>query len=263
MTVVPRSRSDSHSSISVAASSAEETSSASSTSVSQASARARATRCTCPPESRTPRCPTSESTPPASATSRSRRAAATAGSTRRSAWSRRMLSRKVPDSTRGTWATWAMRPGRSSVSGSVSGRSFQRTSPRVVTRPASAESRLDLPEPTWPSSSTSSPRSTRRSMPWAPTVPSSCTAVRPRTSRVRSGSRAGAAGAGEAPATRSTPGGSAIRSPPPARRLVSCIQARVPGASVTTEPATRPNQSKPATALPTSSAVARPQPSAT
>ena len=34
------------------------------------------------------------------------------------------------------------------------------------------------------------------------------------------------------------------------------IQARVPGASVTTEPATRPNQSKPLTALATSSAVA-------
>ena len=37
------------------------------------------------------------------------------------------------------------------------------------------------------------------------------------------------------------------------------IQARVPGASVTTAPATRPNQSKPLTALATSSAVASSQ----
>ena len=37
---------------------------------------------------------------------------------------------------------------------------------------------------------------------------------------------------------------------------MASIQARVPGASVTTAPATRPNQSKPLTALATSSAVA-------
>ena len=47
-----------------------------------------------------------------------------------------------------------------------------------------------------------------------------------------------------------------MRSPPPAKRLVASIQARMPGASVTTAPATRPNQSKPLTALATSSAVA-------
>ena len=51
-----------------------------------------------------------------------------------------------------------------------------------------------------------------------------------------------------------------MRSPPPASRLVACIQARVPGASVMTEPATRPNQSKPLTAPATSRAVASPQP---
>ena len=44
---------------------------------------------------------------------------------------------------------------------------------------------------------------------------------------------------------------------------MACIQMRVPGASVITEPATRPNQSKPLTAPATSSAVARPHTPAT
>src|SRR3954468_1347633 len=58
----------------------------------------------------------------------------------------------------------------------------------------------------------------------------------------------------------STPAERPIRSAPPANRLVSCCQARVPGASVTTIPATRPNQSNPATALATRRATARLQP---
>ena len=97
------------------------------------------------------------SAPPASATSRPMRAASSAGTTDRSAWSRATLPVNVPDSTRGTCATWATRPGRSVVCGSSTRRSFQRISPVLLTRPASAPSRLDLPEPTWPSSRTSSP----------------------------------------------------------------------------------------------------------
>jgi hypothetical protein len=91
-------------------------------------------------------------------------------------------------------------------------------------------------------------------------VPSSWSAVNPRRLIWRSGSRSVGAGAGEWPWTRSTPGASFIRSPPPASSLVARIHALVPGASVTTEPATRPNQSNPLTALATSSAVARPHP---
>ena len=53
--------------------------------------------------------------------------------------------------------------------------------------------------------------------------------------RVCSGSRSGVAGSGPVPWTRSTPGGRSIRSPPPASSLVAFIQARVPGASVTTD----------------------------
>jgi hypothetical protein len=45
------------------------------------------------------------------------------------------------------------------------------------------------------------------------------------------------------------------------QRDVSAAHARVPGASVMTAPATRPNQSKPLTAVVTSSAVDRSQPS--
>ena len=79
------SRNADQSSTSVVASSADDTSSASSSSASQASARASARRCTWPPDSRTPRWPTSASGPPASATSRSIRAVSRAGSTSRSA----------------------------------------------------------------------------------------------------------------------------------------------------------------------------------
>ena len=122
------------------------------------------------------------------------RAASSAGTTDRSAWSRATLPVNVPDSTRGTCATWATRPGRSVVCGSSTRRSFQRISPVLPTRPASAPSRLDLPDPTWPSSRTSSPACTSRSTSWTPSVPSSCTAARSRSVRVRSGSRWGVDG---------------------------------------------------------------------
>ncbi len=169
------------------------------------------------------------------------------------------MSLNVPDSTRGTCATWATRLGRSVASGSVTTSSFQRISPVLLTRPASAPSRLDLPEPTCPRRRTSSPALTSRSTSWTPSVPSSCTALRSRRLRVRSGSRWARTGSSAVPADRSIPAGRTIRSPPPARALVASIQARVPGASVTTAPATRPNQSNPLTALATSSAVASSQ----
>ena len=74
--------------------------------------------------------------------------------------------------------------------------------------------------------------------------------------------RGGVGGTGAAPLTRSTPAGRAMRSRPPASRLVASFQARVPGASVITAPATRPNQSKPLTAVVTSRAIGSPQPPA-
>ena len=91
-----------------------------------------------------------------------------------------------------------------------------------------------------PSSSTSSPASTVRSTPVTPRVPSSCTAVTSRSSKRCSGVRDGGCGSGAVPATTSTPGGMSIRSAPPAKRLVASCHARVPGASVTTAPATLP-----------------------
>ena len=93
-----------------------------------------------------------------------------------------------------------------------------------------------------------------------PIVPSSWTAEKPESSRRSSGTRRTGSGSGASPLTRSTRDGRSIRSAPPANRLVSFCQARVPGASVTTIPATRPNQSKPPTALATSRAIARLQP---
>ena len=108
------------------------------------------------------------------------------------------------------------------------------SSPVCSTRPASAASRLDLPEPTCPSSSTSSPgsddevdvarrRSCRRRAPRSTPVQ-----LEPLQRRPRCGHRRRAA-----PVTRSTPcGHRCIRSPPPASRQVACGHARVPGASV-------------------------------
>ena len=82
-------------------------------------------------------------------------------------------------------------------------------------------------------------------------APASCSG-----SRVR-----GASAAGPSPLTRSTPGGQAHQVGAAGERGSSRASTRAsPGASVTTEPATRPNQSKPLTALATSSAVARSQP---
>ena len=68
------------------------------------------------------------------------------------------LSVKVPDSTRGTWATWATRPGRRKACGSATRSPFQRISPVLVDQPGQRRrAGWTCPEPTWPSSSTSSP----------------------------------------------------------------------------------------------------------
>ena len=98
-------------------------------------------------------------------------------------------------------------------------------------------SRLDLPEPTCPTSSTSSPAVDREvdvaDADRAVVVDRGEAGAAPGApaGRARTGS-----GPGRAALTRSTPGGRSIRSAPPANRLVSFCQARVPGASVTTDP---------------------------
>ena len=74
--------------------------------------------------------------------------------------------------------------------------------------------------------------------------------------RVRSGSRWRGRGLGAGAADEVDAGGQVHQVAAAGEPLVAFIQARVPGASVTTVPATRPNQSNPLTALATSSAVA-------
>jgi hypothetical protein len=96
--------------------------------------------------------------------------------------------------------------GRRNTSGSVTGSPFQRSAPVWWTMPAMARSSDDLPAPTGPTTSTRCPRSTLRSMFRAPTVPSSCTAVKPSRSSRRNGLRGAIAGAGAVPAEMSTPG---------------------------------------------------------
>ena len=174
---------------------------------------------------------------------------------------------------RGRCRTARAAPGRRGRPGPAAGRpggrrrtrSFQRISPVLVDQAGQrAEqaglARADLTEQQHQLAG----RRPSRSTSLTPIVPSSWTAVSAAERAARAAGRAGAgSGSGAIPCTRSTPGGRCIRSPPPASRLVARIHARVPGASVITEPATRPNQSKPLTAPATISAVARPQPPAT
>ena len=172
------------------------------------------------------------------------------------------LSAKVPDSTRGTWATWATRPGRRNDL-RVGDRRGRSSASRRCGRPARPAPRAGWTCPSRPGRAAAPARraSTVRSTSLTPMVPSSWTAVRPtQLEACAAGRAAPGRGAGPCRAPGRRPAGRSIRSPPPASRLVACIQARVPGASVMTEPATRPNQSKPLTAPATSSAVARPQP---
>ena len=207
-TVTPCSRSARHSSSSVVTSSAEETSSAISSSVRGASARASARRCSWPPDSRVPLCPMSSAERRRrprpgrgrAARSRPRRAASTS-------WPSRMLSATVPESTRGSCADVA-RPGwgAGTAPARSTGSPFQRSAPVWCTIPASARSSDDLPEPTGPTTSTSSPRlrrsGRRRGRPRAVLVHG---AEADRSSR-RSGCRGAVGGAGAVPAEMSTPG---------------------------------------------------------
>ena len=133
----------------------------------------------------------------------------------------------------------------------------------LATSPASAESRLDLPEPTWPSSSTSSPGSTVEVD--VADADGAVVVHRGEPDQLEGAQRV--AGRGRGRRGRAVHQVDARRAGPSGRRRRragwwSCIQARVPGASVMTEPATRPNQSNPLTAPATSSAVASPQPPA-
>ncbi len=182
ITVAPRSRSAVQSSTSVVASSADDTSSASSSSASQASARASASRCTWPPDSRTPRWPTSASGPPASldvAAQPGRRRAP--GTTSRSAWSSGDVVREGAGQHPrhlgdvGDPARAAGRPGgrRRTVS-------FQRTSPVLVDQAGqrAEQARLagaDLAEQQHQLAG----RRPSRSTSLTPMVPSSWIAVKP------------------------------------------------------------------------------------
>src|SRR5699024_8275410 len=140
---------------------------------------------------------------PAARTSCPSRAISTGSAIGRSCPSR-MFSANVPESTRGTWATCAIRAGRRIASASLTGRPFQRTDPVWLTRPASAPSRLDFPAPTCPTSSTSSPGRTVRFTPATPIVPSSWTALTSASSSRSSFSYWAGGGSGARPECRST-----------------------------------------------------------
>ena len=106
---------------------------------------------------------------------------------------------------------------------------------------------------------------TVRSTSLAPRVPSSCTAVTPDQLEACAAGRAAPGGGARRGAVHQV---DARRAGPSGRRRRRAgwwpaSRPGCPGASVMTEPATRPNQSKPLTALATSSAVASPQPPAT
>ena len=185
------------------------------------------------------------------------RAASSAGTTDRSAWSRATLPVNVPDSTRGTCATWATRPGRSAVCGSstsaVVPADLAGAADEAGERAEQAGlARADLAE--------QQDQLAGADVEVDVLDAEGAVVVHRGEVAEREGAQRVAVGRGRArrpvPRTRSMPAGRSIRSPPPASALVAFIQARVPGASVTTVPATRPNQSNPLTALATSSAVA-------
>ena len=198
---------------------------------------------------------------------RRRRGRARAGRRRRRRGSARScprstLSAKVPDSTRGTWATWATWPGRRNVSASSISWPFQRIEPVCPTRPASADeqaglARADLTEQQHQLAGAHVEVDAHdaaravvvhgRDVAEAELDQRTCGGA----SRGRRGGACDEVDAAAAAYTRSTP---------PASLLEACCHARTPGASVTTAPATRPNQSKPLTAPATRIAVARSQP---
>src|SRR6266487_203740 len=127
------------------------------------------------------------------------------------------------------------------ISGSVTGSPFQRNAPVWWTIPARARSSDDLPEPTGPTTSTSCPRSTVRSMSRAATVPSSWTALNPARSSRRSGCRGAVAGAGAVPADRSTPGTDAEYAPTPDMATVRRVHTRAEGSCETRDAVVQAN----------------------
>src|SRR3954449_8278446 len=166
-----------------------------------------------------------------------------------------MFSATVPDSTRGSWATYPTWLGRRNTSGASIGSPFQHTSPLWCTMPASARSSDDLPAPTGPTTNTSSPRSTVRSTSCAPTVPFSCTALNPRSSSRCSGRRGALGGAGAVPAERSTPGTSDEYAAVPDIATVRLVQTRADGSCDTNEAVVQANH-RAAPSVPTAISVA-------
>ncbi len=126
--------------------------------------------------------------PPASATSRPSRASAIASSTSRSVVERDVVGERAGQHPRHLGHVGDP-AGPQERLGVVDGAAVPARAPRAD-QAGERRERLDLPEPIWPSSSTSSPGRTVRSTPLAPIVPSSWTAVNP-TSRSRSAVRPG------------------------------------------------------------------------
>ena len=108
--------------------------------------------------------------------------------------------------------------------------------------PASARSSDDLPEPTGPTTSTSCPRSTVRSMSRTPTVPSSCTALNPASSSRRSGWRGAAGGRRRGAGGEVHARHGAEYAPTPVIATVRRVQTRAEGSCETSDAVVQANQ---------------------
>jgi len=193
----------------------------------RARAPARASLCTCTPDSRVPLCPISISVPEP-ARSRPSWAVLRAGPGSMSC-PRRTFSATVPDRIRGSCATYPIWWGRRKCSGSVIRTPFRSRTPVWWTRPASARNRDDLPGPTGSRRRAICPRSTVRSICRAPCLPSSWTAVSPRSSIRRRATRCPVGGSGAVPAARSTPGKSAEQARVPITAAARSIRTPAEG----------------------------------